>query len=242
MILICFFKERRQDSPSYNKLLLIFFLFCSNQLVHSTFSAHCTRTAQSGLLTSRYENAICKCNASILVANRYIQFIWYCQLVAISETFQEGVLGHVSRKFRKLFGPEKPFVKLRLAYSVKLVFSDAVKRIKIKITSKFRASRRFRFEDTKRTMSPEMRLKSFGTFEKRAPLSFVSLCQLCYKRPCLSSFFTDSVIDDFITVAVTECCPLCDSSCRLLVFWKKVVPTFWDHLVCWQNPLEGLIN
>ena len=31
-------------------------------------------------------------------------------------------LGHVSRKSRKLFGPEKPFVKLLLAYSVKLVF------------------------------------------------------------------------------------------------------------------------
>ena len=31
-------------------------------------------------------------------------------------------LGHVSRKSQKLFGPEKPFVKLLLAYSVKLVF------------------------------------------------------------------------------------------------------------------------
>ena len=27
----------------------------------------------------------------------------------------------------------------------------------------------FRFEDTNRTMSPEIRPKSFGTFEKRAP-------------------------------------------------------------------------
>ena len=38
----------------------------------------------------------------------------------------------------------------------------------MKTTSKFRASRRLRFEDTKRIMSPEMRPKSFGTFEKRA--------------------------------------------------------------------------
>ena len=45
-----------------------------------------------------------------------------------------------------------------------------VKGIKIKITSKFRASRRLCFEDTKRIMSPEMRPKSFGTFEKRAPV------------------------------------------------------------------------
>ena len=77
--------------------------------------------------------------------------------------------GPVSRKSRELFEPEKPFVKLRPAYSVKLVFSYVVKGIKIKITVKFRASRRLRFEDTKRTMSPEIRPKSFGTFEKRAP-------------------------------------------------------------------------
>ena len=78
-------------------------------------------------------------------------------------------LGPVSRKSRELFGPEKPFVKLRPAYSVKLVFSYVVKGMKIKITAKFRASRRLRFEDTKRIMSPEIRPKSFGTFEKRAP-------------------------------------------------------------------------
>ena len=43
--------------------------------------------------------------------------------------------GPVSRKRRKLLGPEKPFVKLRPANSVKLVFSYAVKGIKIKITA-----------------------------------------------------------------------------------------------------------
>ena len=78
-------------------------------------------------------------------------------------------LGHVSRKSRKLFGPEKPFVNLRLAYSMKLVFSFVVKGIKIKITAKFRSSRRFRFEDTTRIMSPEMWPKSFRTFKKGAP-------------------------------------------------------------------------
>ena len=79
-------------------------------------------------------------------------------------------LGPVSRKSRELFGPEKPFVKLRPAYSVKLIFSHVVKGIKIKIMAKFRASRRLRFEDTKRIMSPEIRPKSFGTFEKQAPV------------------------------------------------------------------------
>ena len=75
-----------------------------------------------------------------------------------------------SRKSRRLFGPEKPFVKLRPAHSVKLVFSYVVKGIQIKITAKFRASRFLCFEDTKRTMSPEMRPKSLGTFKKRAPV------------------------------------------------------------------------
>ena len=75
----------------------------------------------------------------------------------------------VSRKSRKLLGPEKPFVKLRPAYSVKPVLSYVVKGIKIKITAKFRATRRHPFEDTKRIMSPGMFRKSFGTFEKRAP-------------------------------------------------------------------------
>ena len=39
-------------------------------------------------------------------------------------------------------------VKLRPAYSVKLVLSYVVKGIEMKITAKFRASRRFHFEDT----------------------------------------------------------------------------------------------
>ena len=54
---------------------------------------------------------------------------------------------------RKLYGPEKPFVKLRPAYSVKLVFSYVVKGVKVKITAKFRDTGLLRFEDTKRIMS-----------------------------------------------------------------------------------------
>ena len=67
-----------------------------------------------------------------------------------------------------LESPEKAFVKLQPAYSVEPVFSYAVKGIKIKITAKFRASRRLRFEGKKKIISPEMRPKSLGTFEKRA--------------------------------------------------------------------------
>ena len=73
----------------------------------------------------------------------------------------------VSRKSRKLFGLEKAFLKLRLAHSVKVVFSYVVEKGEnFKITAKFGALRSLRFED--RIMSPEMRPKSFRTFEKRA--------------------------------------------------------------------------
>ena len=78
-------------------------------------------------------------------------------------------MGPVSRKSREFFGPKKPFVKVRPAYSVKLVFSYVVKGIKTKIIAKFRASRRLCFENTKRIMSPEIRPTSFGTFKKQAP-------------------------------------------------------------------------
>ena len=73
-------------------------------------------------------------------------------------------LGPVSRKSRKLLGLVSHSLN-----SVKLVFSYVVKRIKSKITAKFPASRRLRFEYTKRIMSTEMRPKSFGTFEKWGP-------------------------------------------------------------------------
>ena len=91
-----------------------------------------------------------------------------------------------------LGSPEKPFVKLRPAYSVKLVFSYVVKGIKIKITAKFRASRRLTFEDTKRIMSPDMRPKSFGTFEKPAPVpnwpdSSIARAIHCHHRGPVSS-------------------------------------------------------
>ena len=108
----------------------------------------------------------CPLNSSINVDSTYLLVVIYLVDSAI-HLFNNWGLGSFSRNSRKLFGPEKPFVKLRLAYSVKLVF-PYVKGIKIKITAKFRASRRLRFKDTKRIMSPEMRPRSFGTFEKRA--------------------------------------------------------------------------
>ena len=76
--------------------------------------------------------------------------------------------GPVSRKSRKLFGREKPFVKLRLASSGKPVFSYVLKGIKIKINAKFRASRRLRSEN-------------FRDFRETSPMS---LCTSHFMRIC----------------------------------------------------------
>ena len=56
---------------------------------------------------------------------------------------------------------------------------------KTKITVKFSASRRLHFQDTKRIMSPKMRTKSFGTFEKRAPGLDSE-----FQATCVSTLFT----------------------------------------------------
>ena len=107
----------------------------------------------------------------IIIAVSFFSFFFsIATLVSSSEKgLKNSGQGPVSRKSCELFGPEKPFVKLRTAYSVKLVFSYVIKRTQVKIAAKFRASRRLRFEDTMRTISPEMRPKSFGTFEKWVP-------------------------------------------------------------------------
>ena len=55
-----------------------------------------------------------------------------------------------------LESPKKPFRKLLPAHSVKLVFPYLVKGIKINITARFCASRHLHFEDTKKTVSPEL--------------------------------------------------------------------------------------
>ena len=72
-------------------------------------------------------------------------------------------LGPVSRKSRKLFKPQKPFVKLRPTYPVKLVFWYVLKGMKINITAIFRVSERLHFEVIKRPISPE----KFQDFRER---------------------------------------------------------------------------
>ena len=85
-----------------------------------------------------------------------------------------GSQGPVSRKSRELFGPEKPFVKVRPAYSVKLVFSYVVKGIKIKTVAKFRASRRLCFEDTKRICHPKYARNVSGPSRNRPQVVHVT--------------------------------------------------------------------
>ena len=56
-----------------------------------------------------------------------------------------SILEAVSRKSRKLFGPEKPFQKLRSIYSKKLAFNYDFKIRKGKFVAKFHARKRLRF-------------------------------------------------------------------------------------------------
>ena len=84
---------------------------------------------------------------------------------------------HVEREQKNntmFWGPfleslEKQFGKLQSAYSIMLVFSYVVKGTKINITAKFRGSTRLRFEDTKRTMSPENAPKKFRDIRETGP-------------------------------------------------------------------------
>ena len=57
--------------------------------------------------------------------------------VWVTEAPSYGLLGPVSRKSRKLFGPEKPSVKLATACFGKQTFSHVFKITKTKITVKF---------------------------------------------------------------------------------------------------------
>ena len=105
---------------------------------------------------------------SVLARNTVNKAHEVCSYLNSPDRYKQE-LGPLSRKSRKLFGFEKPFVKLRPAYSVTLASSYVVNGWKIKITVKFCATRCLRFENTKGIMSPEMGPKSFGTFEKRVP-------------------------------------------------------------------------
>ena len=96
-----------------------------------------------------------------------------------------GNLGPVSQKSREHCGPEKPYVKVRPAYSVKLVFSYVVKGIKTKITAKFRASRRLRFEIQRELCHPKYARKVSGLLRNR-PLAISAEIYSCLARDVYS--------------------------------------------------------
>ena len=93
-------------------------------------------------------------NPGILPGNQAFQtrHQFFCEEQNISFVPRPGVR---FSKDPKTYRPEKPFVKLRPAYFVKLVFAYVGNGIKIKITAKFRDKEHFRFKDTKRIISPE---------------------------------------------------------------------------------------
>ena len=79
-------------------------------------------------------------------------------------------LGPVSRTFRELFGPEKPVVKLKSTFFKNLVFLHVFNVRKDKRIAQFDGLEEpRRCEDVKGIMTPKIDLKSFGTFEGRAP-------------------------------------------------------------------------
>ena len=142
--------------------------------------AQLQHTARVDLVMRCYLNSAETTSASVALEDLMLlvpMTCFYCyqglriSFVLYHLMFRSRITDHrpVSRKSRNLFGPEKPFVKLGPVYSVKLLFSYNEKGMKMETTAKFRASRRLRFADTKRIMSPEMSPKSFGTFEKQAP-------------------------------------------------------------------------
>ena len=102
-------------------------------------------------LTTQWNDVFCRCVDDVSTWPQIFNFVFF----SLKRWFQFQFQGAVSPKSRKLFRPEKPFVKLRSAYSVMLVWY-LVKGIKTKITAKFRASRRLRFEDAKIIMSPKV--------------------------------------------------------------------------------------
>ena len=77
--------------------------------------------------------------------------------------------GPVSRKPRKLFGPEKPFVKLWPAYSVNLVFSYVVKGIKNKNNCKVSCLETPSFWRYKENSVTRNAPEKFRNFREQAP-------------------------------------------------------------------------
>ena len=93
-------------------------------------------------------------------------------------------LGARFSKVPKTFLARKAIRKTPTAYSVKLVFSLCFKGNENLNNCKVSCLKTPSFKGTKRIMSPEMRPKRFGTFEKRAPGVFKVLIQRETRKHC----------------------------------------------------------
>ena len=88
---------------------------------------------------------------------------------------KKDIIRWLVKRLSALGRPEKPFVKLRPAYSVKLVFSYVAKGWKIKIIGWFRDSGRLRFKDPKKIMSREMPCaRKVSGLSRNGPLGFLA--------------------------------------------------------------------
>ena len=118
-----------------------------------------------------------------------------------SSTFPGARFSKVPRTFRA----RKAIRKITTCLFCKTGLFICCKVMKIKITSKFRASRRHRFEDTKRNMSPEIRPKSFGSFEKQAPgtvCDWRTKQQMIQYKQCTLTQITQMTVESNYVIAV----------------------------------------
>ena len=139
------------------------FLYADHEIVSRDFPFNLLLILCKGL-SSKKKNLLCCVDGGVKHEICY-QICWKESNYHRKKITKQGP---VFRKSLKRSGPEKPFVKLWPPYSVNLVFSYVVKGIEIKITVKFRASRRLRFEDTKRIKSPEITPEKFRDFREKS--------------------------------------------------------------------------
>ena len=93
--------------------------------------------------------------------------VWYLTLVSANRASSNSGQGPVSRKFRELFGSEKPVFKLQSACFEKLISEFVLNVRKAKRTAKFDGFEHRRCEDMKGIVVPEIGRKVSGLLRNR---------------------------------------------------------------------------
>ena len=130
--------------PGINLEYKIEHLSSYTQVVHTTTKQIISRRGKNENVCEMFKNDKCTCKAcrTIVFHRQICKFLWR-SCCRPRRSCLSYLLCTTEGSFLEI--PEKPFIKLRAAYSVKLVFSYVVKGIKIKITAKSRASRPLRY-------------------------------------------------------------------------------------------------